>query len=62
MITLKLNIRCVLCGQKEHFYIMPRKEKVSVNDFINSPSRLEIMCKKCGERYDMQLKVTRAGK
>jgi len=41
---------------------MPRKEKVSVNDFINSPSRLEIMCKKCGERYDMQLKVTRAGK
>ncbi len=51
MLTAKLKFRCELCNNGQSFYIMPMKEKVGKNDFINSNTKFSIQCKKCGKNY-----------
>ena len=59
---MKLNfgMTCRFCGNKKdsNFYIMPMKEKVGMNDFVNSTDKYEIKCKQCGKGYLFQFRIT----
>ena len=57
MLTAKLKFRCKLCNNAQSFYIMPMKERVGKNDYINSPTRYNIQCKKCGKNYILKFSV-----
>jgi len=57
---LNFGITCKMCGNKENndFYIMPLREKVGLNDFVNCQDKYEIKCKKCGKGYLFTFKIT----
>lgn len=57
MITVKLNFVCILCSEKEKFYIMPEKIKTISKDYINSTDKFNLQCKKCGKNYQLQIKI-----
>lgn len=57
MITAKLEFTCVLCGNKNKFYIMPLEEKVNSGDFIHSPNKYKIVCKNCKKTYVLTLTI-----
>lgn len=57
---LNFGITCKMCGNKNNndFYLMPLREKVGLNDFVNSQSKYEIKCKQCGKAYLFQFKIS----
>lgn len=55
MITIKLQFKCKLCNHID-FYVMPLKEKIR-NDFINSMTKFNLQCKKCGKNYILSFNV-----
>ncbi len=57
MITSKINFSCILCGEKERFYVMPEKIKTISKDYINSVTKFNLQCKKCGKNYRLNIKI-----
>jgi len=55
MLTVKINFQCPLCN-KVDFYVMPLKEKIR-NDFINSNTKFNLQCKKCGKSYILKFNI-----
>lgn len=57
MVIVKFDFICVLCNQKDDFYIMPQKVKVGNNDFRNSLTNYQMQCKKCGKNYLLKIDI-----
>jgi len=57
MIYSKIGIKCELCGNKQQWYIMPLTKKINKNDFIYSPTKFKIVCKKCNKTYFLEFKI-----
>jgi len=51
MIILKINFKCPMCENNKDFYLMPLKERTSGNDYVDSLTKYEMKCKKCGKSY-----------
>jgi len=54
MIVAKIKYSCKLCGQKKEWYVMPEKEQTLSKDWIHSPTKFRIVCKKCGQEYSLK--------
>jgi hypothetical protein len=57
MITAKLDFACVLCKNRQSWYIMPMKQKTISKDTIRSMTKFELVCKKCKQSYMLTLKI-----
>ena len=57
MITAHLDFSCILCGQKQSWYIYPLSEKTKSGDYINSVNRYKLGCKKCGYNYILEFTI-----
>ena len=58
MIYCKIDYPCKLCGNKQSWYISPLEEKTISGDYVNSVTKFEITCKKCGQRYLLQFNMS----
>lgn len=57
MLILKIDFKCILCGQGENFYTMPEDVKTKSNDRIHSLTKYKLVCKNCGKTYFLKFNI-----
>ena len=57
MLHFRMNYKCSVCDNKLSWYIQPIEVKTKTGDYYNSNTLFEITCKKCGQRYILNLSM-----
>ena len=56
MFSAKIDFKCILCGNKQHWYISPLEEKKG-SSFVHSLTAYKVICKHCGKTYILKFNI-----